>query len=124
MFTSVASPPFVGDLGMVAARATVRTSTTWSGCQQALNAVHIFGGYPVEPTDVHASVRHLHATRSLLTLSDKVPHVYSLGAQRNIDCLEMVRIARQVDDATLDRRAVGAHGRQRQLAAALRRADA
>jgi trimethylamine---corrinoid protein Co-methyltransferase len=31
-----------------------------------------------------------------------VPHAYSLGAQRNIDCLEMVRIARQVDDATLD----------------------
>jgi trimethylamine---corrinoid protein Co-methyltransferase len=62
----------------------------------------MFGGYPVEPTDIHASVRHLHATRSLLTLSDKVPHVYSLGAQRNIDCLEMVRIARQVDDATLD----------------------
>ena len=39
---------------------------------QALNAVHFFGGYPVEPTDIHASVRHLHATRSLLTLSDKV----------------------------------------------------
>jgi trimethylamine--corrinoid protein Co-methyltransferase len=37
-----------------------------------------------------------------LTLSDKVPHAYSLGAQRNRDCLEMVRIARQVDDDTLE----------------------
>jgi trimethylamine--corrinoid protein Co-methyltransferase len=62
----------------------------------------VHGGYPVEPTDIHASVRHLRATHTLLSLSDKVPHAYSLGAQRNIDCLEMVRIARQVDDATLD----------------------
>jgi trimethylamine---corrinoid protein Co-methyltransferase len=62
----------------------------------------VHGGYPVEPTDIHASVRHLVATQALLTLSDKVPHAYSLGAQRNIDCLEMVRIARQVDDATLE----------------------
>ncbi len=34
---------------------------------------------------------------------DKPIHAYSLGRQRNIDCLEMVRIARGVDDATLDR---------------------
>ena len=65
--------------------------------------MHLCGGYPVEPTDIHASVRHLDATRSLLTLTDKVPHAYSLGRQRNIDCLEMVRIARRVDDATLER---------------------
>ncbi|MGB6003632.1 MAG: trimethylamine methyltransferase family protein, partial [Ornithinimicrobium sp.] len=64
--------------------------------------IHLTGGYPVEPTDIHASVRHLHATHSLLTLTDKVPHTYSLGAMRNIDCLEMVRIARGVDHETLD----------------------
>ncbi len=51
---------------------------------QAFNILHVSGGYPVEPTDIHASVRHLLATRSLLTLTDKVPHAYSLGAQRNI----------------------------------------
>ena len=39
----------------------------------------------------------------MLTLTDKVPHSYSLGAQRNRDVLEMMRIARQVDDATLER---------------------
>ena len=38
-----------------------------------------------------------------LTLMDKPIHAYSLGRQRNIDALEMVRIARGVDDATLDR---------------------
>jgi trimethylamine--corrinoid protein Co-methyltransferase len=67
-----------------------------------LNAVHLHGGYPVEPTDIHSSVRHLHCTRDLLTLSDKVIHAYSLGRQRNRDCLEMVRIARGIDDERLD----------------------
>src|SRR6185295_13217541 len=52
---------------------------------------------------LHLGVRHLHATFDALTLMDKAIHCYSLGRQRNIDCLEMVRIARGIDDATLDR---------------------
>ena len=39
----------------------------------------------------------------MLTLTDKHIHCYSLGRQKNIDCIEMVRISRGVDDATLDR---------------------
>ena len=69
---------------------------------QCLNSVQTHGGYPVEPIDIHPSVRHLEAFRDLLTLSDKVVDAYSLGAQRNIDCLEMVRIVRGVSDADLD----------------------
>ena len=68
-----------------------------------LNSIHFFGGYPVEPVDIHASVRHLHAIFDVLTLTDKPIHCYSLGRQRNLDALEMVRIARGIDDATLDR---------------------
>ncbi|MGC1208469.1 MAG: trimethylamine methyltransferase family protein [Ornithinimicrobium sp.] len=101
-FTAVASPPYVGDAAGGRREGNKADFDNLLRLAQSLNAVHMTGGYPVEPTDVHASVRHLHATRSLLTLTDKVPHVYSLGAQRNIDCLEMIRIARQVDDATLD----------------------
>ena len=70
---------------------------------QMLNSVHFVGGYPVEPVDLHASVRHIHAAFDVLTLTDKHIHCYSLGRQKNIDCIEMVRIARGVDDATLDR---------------------
>ena len=69
---------------------------------QCLNAVHFIGGYPVEPIDIHASVRHLDATFDALTLTDKPIHAYSLGRQRNQDCLELVRIARGVDEATLE----------------------
>ena len=70
---------------------------------QSLDAVHLWGGYPVEPIDVHASVRHLDALFDLLTLSDKPIHAYSLGQQRNLDAFEMVKLARGIDDATLER---------------------
>ncbi len=70
---------------------------------QSLDAVHVWGGYPVEPVDVHASIRHLDALGAMLTLSDKPIHAYSLGKQRNLDALEMVRLARGIDGETLDR---------------------
>jgi trimethylamine---corrinoid protein Co-methyltransferase len=70
---------------------------------QMLNSVHFFGGYPAEPVDLHASIRHLDATYDALTLADKPIHVYSLGAERNRDVIEMVRIARGIDDETLER---------------------
>ena len=70
---------------------------------QSLDAVHLWGGYPVEPVDIHASVRHLDALFDMLTLSDKPIHAYSLGRQRNLDAFEMVKIARGIDDATLER---------------------
>ncbi len=70
---------------------------------QMLNIVHYVPGYPVEPVDIHASVRHLEASHDILTLTDKGMDCYSLGRQRNIDCIEMTRIARGVDQATIDR---------------------
>ncbi|MEM7326480.1 MAG: trimethylamine methyltransferase family protein [Actinomycetota bacterium] len=102
VFTAVASPPNVSDIAggrRAGNRADFRDLVKLS---QQLNAIQIHGGYPVEPADVHASVRHLHATHDLLTLSDKAVNAYSLGAARNADCLEMIRIARQVTDEQLD----------------------
>ncbi|MGB7317810.1 MAG: trimethylamine methyltransferase family protein [Planktotalea sp.] len=60
---------------------------------QYFNCIHFAGGYPVEPVDVHASVRHLDVLYDKLTLSDKVMHAYSLGKERVEDVMEMVRIA-------------------------------
>src|SRR5574337_1122311 len=70
---------------------------------QTFDAIHFWGGYPVEPIDIHASVRHLDALFDMLTLSDKPIHAYSLGRERNLDAIEMTRIARGIDDATLER---------------------
>ena len=38
-----------------------------------------------------------------MKLTDKAFHVYSLGRQRNQDGIEIVRIGRGIDDATLER---------------------
>lgn len=68
---------------------------------QMHNIIHGNGGYPVEPVDIHASVRHLDCISDLLTLTDKMFCIYSLGAERNQDAIEMVRIARGLDRDTL-----------------------
>jgi len=63
---------------------------------QSLNIVHLCAGYPVEPIDLPAATRHLDCYYDYITLTDKVWHPYSLGAQRIVDALAMDRIARGV----------------------------
>ena len=101
-YTSVASPPFVTGLGRDRRDGNRDDYRDLIRLGQILNAVHTVAGYPVEPMDLHPSVRHLHATHDMLTLSDKVPFVYSLSRQRNRDAIEMTRLARGVDHATMD----------------------
>jgi trimethylamine--corrinoid protein Co-methyltransferase len=60
---------------------------------QYFNCIHFVGGYPVEPVDIHASVRHLDVLYDKLTITDKVAHAYSLGPERVEDVMEMVRIS-------------------------------
>ncbi|MDF1792304.1 MAG: trimethylamine methyltransferase family protein [Thalassobaculaceae bacterium] len=98
---SVASAPNVSDLDggrRVGNRVDYRNLLKLS---QSLNVMHALGGYPVEPVDVHASIRHLEALRDMVVLTDKIPHAYSLGRQRIEDGIEIVRIARGVDRGTL-----------------------
>ena len=102
-FGTVGSPPNVADLDRGRRTGNREDYQNLLRLAQLLNSIHFLSGYPVEPVDVHHGVRHLHATHDALTLMDKAIHCYSLGRQRNIDCLEMVRIVRGVDDATLDR---------------------
>lgn len=60
---------------------------------QMHNVLHVTGGYPVEPVDVHASIRHLDCIYDYITLTDKAYCIYSLGADRVADAIEMTRIA-------------------------------
>ncbi len=93
LFGNVSSPPNFWSLE------TGKTPGTREQCRDLLkltqyfNCIHFAGGYPVEPVDIHASVRHLDVLHDKLTLSDKVMHAYSLGAERVEDVMEMVRIA-------------------------------
>lgn len=61
---------------------------------QVHNIINCTGGYPVEPTDIHPSIRHLECIRDLATLTDKAFHIYSLGRERNRDGIEIARIVR------------------------------
>ena len=94
LFGNVSSPPNYFDLEL-----GKKVSGTREQCQRLLkltqyfNCIHFAGGYPVEPVDVHASVRHLDVLYDKLTLTDKPMHAYSLGKERVEDVMEMVRIA-------------------------------
>lgn len=63
---------------------------------QMHNVLQMTGGYPVEPIDVHPSIRHLECIRDLAVLTDKAFHAYSLGKERNVDAIEMARIVRGI----------------------------
>lgn len=102
-FTAVASPPNVSDESGGRRQGNHEDYRNLIRLGHTINTVHMWAGYPVEPVDIHPSVRHLDALYDMLTLSDRVLHGYSLGAQRNLDALEMVRIARGIDEPTLDR---------------------
>ena len=75
LFGNVSSPPSYWDY------ATQRKmSGTREMCQnflklsQYFNCIHFVGGYPVEPVDIHPSIRHLDVLYDKLTLTDKVAH--------------------------------------------------
>ena len=94
LFGNVSSPPNYWDMAtgrkLAGTREMCRDLLKLS---QYFNCIHFIGGYPVEPVDVHASVRHLDVLYDTLTLTDKVTHAYSLGKERVEDVMEMVRIA-------------------------------
>jgi trimethylamine--corrinoid protein Co-methyltransferase len=103
LFGNVSSPPNYWDLELGR-----KVPGTREQCQnlikltQYFNCIHFAGGYPVEPVDLHASIRHLDVLFDKLTLTDKVVHAYSLGKERVEDVMEMVRIAGQLSDAEFD----------------------
>ena len=102
-FTAVSSPPNVSDEAGGRRVGNRKDFQNLIRLAHTINTVHMYGGFPVEPVDIHPSVRHLDALYDMLTLSDRVIHGYSLGKQRNHDAMEMIKIARQIDDATLER---------------------
>ncbi len=101
-FGTVGSAPNASDLDRGRRTGNRADYQNFLRLAQSLESIHFIGGYPVEPIDIHASVRHLYAGLDVLTLTDKGCHVYSLGRQRNRDLIEMVRIARGRTPEQLD----------------------
>jgi trimethylamine---corrinoid protein Co-methyltransferase len=104
VFVNVSSPPNAWDLERGKRSGDFETFKEFMKLTQYFNCIHIAGGYPVEPVDIHPSVRHLDCLYEKLTLTDKVVHAYSLGAERVEDVMEMVRLAGGLSHAEFDAR--------------------
>ncbi len=101
LFGTVGSAPHASDLDHGRRAGNLHDYRKFLKLAQQLNIVHFISGYPVEPVDVHPSIRHLECLRDGVLLSDKVIHAYSLGRERNLDGIRIVQIARQLTDEQL-----------------------
>ena len=94
LFGNVSSPPSYWSFDSGGKKTGTREMcSNFFKLSQYFNCIHFIGGYPVEPQDIHASIRHLDTMYDKLTISDKVVHTYCLGKERVEDTMEMVRIA-------------------------------
>ena len=93
VFGSVSSPPNCSDIDRGRRPGTRESYRDLIKLTHYFNCIHFTGGYPVEPMDLHPSIRHLDCLYDKLVLTDKVVHAYSLGKERVEDVMEMVRIA-------------------------------
>ena len=59
---------------------------------QTFDVIHMIGPF-VEPQDIPTNIRHLEMTRSVTTLTEKVPFVFFRGTEAVADAYEIIRIA-------------------------------
>ncbi|MFN6979856.1 MAG: trimethylamine methyltransferase family protein, partial [Gemmobacter sp.] len=59
VFVNVSSPPNAWDLARGTRPGDFETFREFMKLTQYFNCIHIAGGYPVEPVDIHPAVRHL-----------------------------------------------------------------
>lgn len=103
VFAQVASAPFVADREGGRRAGNQEDFRKLIKLAQSFDIIHMTGGYPVEPIDIHASVRHLDCLSDIVKLTDKAFHCYSLGKQRNLDAIEIARIGRGISMEQMER---------------------
>ena len=102
-FGTVASPPNSADMDGGRRTGNYQDYRNFLKLAQYFNCIGFLSGYPVEPIDVHASIRHLEALRDAVLLTDKPFHAYSLGTERIRDGIEIARIGRGISHEQLER---------------------
>jgi trimethylamine--corrinoid protein Co-methyltransferase len=103
LFGTVGSPPNSSDMDGGRRTGNHDDYRKFLKLAQYFNCIGFISGYPVEPVDLHASIRHLEALRDAVILTDKPFHAYSLGLERIRDGIEIARIARGIPAAQLER---------------------
>jgi len=102
-FCPVASPPNCSDMDSGRRTGNRADYRKFLKLINHYNIIHMIGGYPVEPVDLHPSIRHLDALSDMALLTDKAMYAYSLGQERIRDGMEIARIARGVSHEDFDR---------------------
>jgi len=102
-FGTVGSPPNCHDMEGGRRTGTRVDFQNFLKLAQHFNAIDFIAGYPVEPVDVHASVRHLDALYDMATFTDKPYVAYMLGHERATDALEIARLARGISHEQFER---------------------
>ncbi len=101
-FGTVGSAPNSSDLAHGRRPGNLEDYRRFLKLAQSFNCIDFISGYPVEPIDVHASLRHLVALKDMAVMTEKPFHAYSLGLERIRDGIEIARIARGVSHEQLE----------------------
>jgi trimethylamine---corrinoid protein Co-methyltransferase len=104
-FGTVGSPPNCHDMERGRRTGNRADFKDFIKLGQHFNAIDFMAGYPVEPIDVHAGVRHLEVLRDICQLTDKPWVAYSLGRERIRDGIEIARLSRGLTEEQFEREA-------------------
>ena len=102
-FGTVGSPPNCHDVDGGRRTGNHADFTKFIKMAQHFNAIDFVSGYPVEPIDIHAGIRHLEVLREVSFLTEKPFVAYSLGVDRIRDGIEIARLARGISHEQFDR---------------------
>ena len=102
--TPVSGPPNASDLDRGRRPGSLRDFHELVMLSQSFDVIHLLGPL-IEPQDVEPSARHLEVTLAQLTLSDKVPFIYSRGRPQVEDCFAMIRMAHGLSEEAFRSRA-------------------
>ncbi len=96
-FVGVGGAPHISDLDGGKRPGTMEDAANLIRLAQTFDVIHILAPN-VEPQDVETHVRHYAMTRAQLTLATKPPFVYARGRPQTLDCFDMIRTARGLDE--------------------------
>ncbi len=71
---------------------TLKSLDDFCRLAQSFDVIHMIGPF-VEPQDVPTNIRHLAMTKSVVTLTDKIPFVFFRGTEAVADAYEIIRIS-------------------------------
>jgi trimethylamine--corrinoid protein Co-methyltransferase len=93
-FSTVGGPPNVHDCERGRRPGNFRDYCDFIRLAQCLNIVHYIGNQPCAPVDLPAESRHLDCYLAAVTYCDRVYQCTAIGAERAIDGIDVMAIAR------------------------------